>query len=46
MFMDLKEPAKEGETFKGTLTFEKAGTVDVEFAVGKMGGDQGMSHGG
>ncbi len=46
MFMDLKEPAKEGETFKGTLTFEKAGTVDVEFAVGKMGGDEGMSHGG
>lgn len=46
MFMDLKEPAKEGQAFKGTLTFEKAGTVDVEFAVGKIGGDEGMSHGG
>lgn len=38
MFMDLKQPAKEGERFKGTLTFEKAGTVDVEFAVDKMAG--------
>ena len=33
MFMDLKRQLKEGETIKGTLTFEKAGTVDVEFKV-------------
>jgi copper(I)-binding protein len=38
MFMKLKEPAKEGQSFKGTLTFEKAGTVDVEYAVEAMGG--------
>ena len=33
MFLDLKTPVKEGEFFKGTLTFEKAGTVEVEFEV-------------
>lgn len=38
MFMKLKQPAKEGQSFKGTLTFEKAGTVDVEYAVDAMGG--------
>lgn len=37
MFMDLKRQLKEGETFPGTLTFAKAGTVDVEFAVGSLG---------
>lgn len=38
MFMDLKRPVKEGDTFKGTLTFDKAGTVDVEFSVDAIGG--------
>ncbi|MCU4181453.1 copper chaperone PCu(A)C [Bosea sp. BH3] len=33
MFMDLKQQLKQGETLKGTLTFEKAGSVDVEFKV-------------
>ena len=33
MFLDLKRPLKEGEEFSGTLTFEKAGTVDVTFEV-------------
>jgi copper(I)-binding protein len=37
MFFDLKQPIREGERFKGTLTFEKAGTVDIEFAVAKAG---------
>jgi len=37
MFMELKQQIKEGEKFKATLTFEKAGTVEVEFAVDKMG---------
>ncbi|WP_416798696.1 copper chaperone PCu(A)C [Ciceribacter azotifigens] len=37
MFMKLKRPIKEGETFKGTLTFENAGTVDVEYSVEAMG---------
>jgi copper(I)-binding protein len=31
IFTDLKEPLKEGDEFSGTLTFEKAGTIDVTF---------------
>lgn len=45
MFMDLKQPLKAGDKFKGTLTFEKAGTVEVEFAVEAMGSQGGMDHG-
>ncbi|HMT13375.1 MAG TPA: copper chaperone PCu(A)C [Aestuariivirga sp.] len=34
MFMDMPGPQPEvGKTFKGTLTFEKAGTVDVVYDV-------------
>jgi hypothetical protein len=33
MFIGLKSPPREGDTFKGTLTFERAGTIDVEFTV-------------
>ncbi|MGZ3410142.1 MAG: copper chaperone PCu(A)C [Xanthobacteraceae bacterium] len=45
MFVDLKQPIKEGDRVKGTLVFEKAGSVDVEYAavgVGAMpkGGSQ------
>ena len=46
MFMDLKGPAVEGVKFPGTLTFEKAGTVAVEFAVDKAGGEDHSNHGG
>ena len=45
MFMDLQRAPKEGESFAGTLTFEKAGTVDVEFSVDAMGGGA-STHGG
>ena len=37
MFMDLKQPPREGEMFAATLTFEKAGTVTVKFAVQAIG---------
>ena len=43
MFVGLKEPAVEGVKFPGTLTFEKAGKVDVEFAVDKPGGGEDHS---
>jgi periplasmic copper chaperone A len=33
MFMDLKAPVKEGDVVAGTLTFEKAGTVDIQYEV-------------
>jgi periplasmic copper chaperone A len=43
MFMGLKKPLVAGEKIPGTLTFEKAGTVSVEFAVeGK--GEAGQDH--
>jgi hypothetical protein len=47
MFMDLKQQIKEGDRVKGTLVFEKAGTVEVEFKVEAMGakaGSPGMKH--
>jgi copper(I)-binding protein len=37
MFLRLKQPLKEGDRLSGTLTFEKAGTVPVEFAVRGLG---------
>jgi copper(I)-binding protein len=37
MFLELKRPLKAGEDFAGTLTFEKAGTVDVRFTVEAIG---------
>jgi copper(I)-binding protein len=41
MFMSLKRPLKGGDRFKGTLVFEKAGSVEVEFAVQAMGATPG-----
>jgi copper(I)-binding protein len=40
MFMNVASPSKEGDRIKATLTFEKAGTVEVEFAVGPANGKQ------
>jgi periplasmic copper chaperone A len=37
MFMDLRAPFKQGETLKGQLRFEKAGTVDIEYKVQSLG---------
>jgi copper(I)-binding protein len=37
MFEDLKRPLKQGETFSGTLTFDKAGPVSVTFDVKGLG---------
>lgn len=37
MFMQLKEGLTAGQTIKGTLVFEKAGTVNVEFFVAPVG---------
>jgi len=38
MMIDLKQPLQQGQRVKGTLTFEKAGSVDIEFAVEGIGG--------
>lgn len=57
MLMGLKRPLKEGDAFPMTLTFERAGDVQVMVAVRKMGsmgpherwrhdgGHGGMKHG-
>ncbi len=37
MFIDLKKAITAGETFKATLVFEKAGRIDVLFAIQAMG---------
>ncbi len=34
MFMDLHRPLVEGDTVTITLTFERAGTIDVPLVVG------------
>src|SRR5437868_12200795 len=38
MMMNLSRPLAKGEKVKGSLTFEKAGKVDVEFTVEALGG--------
>lgn len=45
MFMDLKQPLKQGDSLKGTLTFAKAGKIEVEFRVGGIA-DRSDDHGG
>jgi periplasmic copper chaperone A len=46
MFMGLKAPLVKDQKVKGTLTFEKAGAIDVEFAVEPAGGaPSGQMHG-
>ena len=37
MFVDLVRPLQKGERIKGTLVFEKAGTLDVVYAVEPIG---------
>jgi copper(I)-binding protein len=37
MFMDLKQPLTQGQPIKGTLVFEKAGTIEIEYAVAPIG---------
>lgn len=37
MFLDLKEPMKDGDSVTGTLVFEKAGTVTITYTVRPIG---------
>ena len=37
MMMGLKQPIVKGKPFKGSLVFEKAGPIDVDFAVEAVG---------
>jgi copper(I)-binding protein len=44
MGLDLRDGYREGQTVRGTLKFEKAGTVDVEYRVGPIGGGGPAMH--
>ena len=44
MMIGLKRPLREGESIKLTLTFEKAGTVDVDATVEKAGAPKPGKH--
>jgi periplasmic copper chaperone A len=44
MFVDIKRPFKEGETFAAILKFEKAGEVKVDFYVGRLTASGGHKH--
>ena len=50
MFVGITQPLQQGKRVKGTLEFEKAGKVDVEYAVEAIGGtpkgEAGGGHGG
>ena len=48
MFLDLQSAPAAGKRLKGTLVFEKAGTIDVEYEVEPAGvsTSRGSGHGG
>ncbi len=53
MFQNVEKPFKQGETIRAVLSFEKAGEITVDFAVGKIagplddvGGASDIDHGG
>jgi copper(I)-binding protein len=45
MFTDLKRPLAKGEHVKGTLVFEKAGAVEIEYAVAAIGASRPQAGG-
>ena len=44
MFMGLRGGLKAGQPIKGTLVFQKAGTVEVEYRVAPIGAPSGGGH--
>jgi copper(I)-binding protein len=46
MFLNLAAPLQQGKPFAATLTFEKAGPVDVTFAVQAIGAREAPAHAG
>ena len=46
MFTGLKQPLKQGESFRATLVFEKAGSVTLDFPVGSIGAKAPEDHAG
>ncbi len=46
MFMQLKDPIATGKPVKGTLVFQKAGSVEIEYVVAPIGSKEMPSGGG
>jgi copper(I)-binding protein len=46
MFVDLARPLQKGDRVKGTLVFEKAGKVDVDYVVEAIGAQPTHGQGG
>jgi periplasmic copper chaperone A len=44
MFVDIAKPFAKGDKVKASLTFEKAGKLEVEFWVGDIGGTPKEEH--
>jgi copper(I)-binding protein len=44
MFVKLKRPLRQHDVIKGTLIFEKAGTVGIEYTVGSVGAQSADQH--
>jgi copper(I)-binding protein len=44
MLKELREPLKQGDTLKGQLRFEKAGSVDIEYRVEGLGAQRPQQH--
>lgn len=44
MFIDLKRPLVKGQAVKATLTFEKAGKIEIELAVEAIGASAPGTH--
>ena len=42
MFVDLKHPLSKGDHISGTLVFEHAGKVNVEYSVESLGAQRAM----
>jgi periplasmic copper chaperone A len=45
MLVGLKQPLEKGKTIKGTLKFEKAGSIEVEFLVEDIGASSPATRG-
>jgi hypothetical protein len=41
MFVGIKHPLRQGERVKGTLVFEHAGQVQIEYSVEGLGAQMG-----
>ncbi len=44
MIMGLKQPIEKGKPFRGSLVFEKAGTVEMDFSVEGIGATPAAGH--